>query len=270
MNILVMGAGYVGMALLQHLQSLPHEVFITTTQESRVEFLKPYGKDVLLLSPNHNQDLWNLIDSCDAVIVLVAPKNSHNYQSTYLDTAQTIVKGLKNRTRSLHLIYTSSTSVYENTSNDWVTENTPLNPVTENTKILIETEKCYLDSYANTCILRLGGIYGPKRELEERAKRLSGKEMAGMGEGPTNHIHLEDIVKAIMFCLDHSLIGVYNLVNDDHPNRKKLYCDLCHSLKIPSPLWNHDPSVSIKGGYKVSNKKIKDSGLILDHPKLFP
>ena len=269
MKILVMGAGYVGMALLTFLQDLDHEVYLTTTEENRVEALKPYGKGVLLLRSNHDQELWDLMDLCDAMIVLIAPKNSQNYQTTYLNTAQRISLGLTNRKRPFSLLYTSSTSVYEEASSDLVTEDTSVNPPSENGKILLETERCYLNSKASTCILRLGGIYGPKRALEERAKRFSGKEMTGTGNEATNHIHLEDIVRGILFCLEYSLTGTYNLVNDDHPKRKKLYCDLCHLTNLPLPIWNPDICISTKGGYIVSNTKIKEAGFVFRHPRLF-
>jgi nucleoside-diphosphate-sugar epimerase len=104
----------------------------------------------------------------------------------------------------------------------------------------------------------LGGIYGPGRELAERAKRLSGKEMAGSGEEPTNHIHLEDIIGGILYSLEHRLIGIYNLVNNLHPTRKKLYSDLCKMQQLPCPIWKGE-KVPYKG-YTVSNKKIVEAG----------
>jgi len=83
--------------------------------------------------------------------------------------------------------------------------------------------------------------------------------MPGAGNEPTNNIHLDDIVAAIAFCLDHSLKGIYHLVDDDHPIRKELYSSLCQLINLPSPVWNLDPSETTKG-YKVSNQKIKEEG----------
>ncbi|MEK7339911.1 MAG: hypothetical protein AABZ92_04265, partial [Verrucomicrobiota bacterium] len=48
MKLLVMGAGYVGEELLRHLQTQPHEVFITTTRKERVDELSCYGHSMLL------------------------------------------------------------------------------------------------------------------------------------------------------------------------------------------------------------------------------
>lgn len=262
-----MGAGYVGMALLNYLQNQSHEIFITTTQENRVEDLKQYGQQVLVLPSSENKDLKKLIDSCDGMIILVAPKNSQNYEETYLHTAKTISSALRDRSTPFYLLYTSSTSVCEGLE-EWVTEEMVLHPKSENAKILLETERQYLNCGAVTCILRLGGIYGPERELIERAKRFSGKELAGTGNEPTNHIHLDDIVSAIGFCLDHALKGIYHLVNDDHRTRKELYSDLCQFIDLPGPIWNPNLPLERKGGYQVSNNKIKNAGFIFKHAKI--
>lgn len=259
MKFLVMGAGYVGTALLSLLQDKSHELSITTTREEKVEDLKAYG-NVLLLSSKDSLKEW--IDLCDGMIILVAPKNSQSYEETYLETAKTVSTALKNRKTPFYLIYTSSTSVCEG-KEGWVTEEMPLSPTSENAKILLETERQYLNSGVDACILRLGGIYGPKRELIERAKRFSGKEMSGTGSESTNHIHLDDIISAISFCIDHRLTGVYHLVNEDHTTRKELYSNLCKFAGIPSPIW----SIGLEQtGYKISNRKIKDAGFIFKHP----
>ena len=139
-----MGAGYVGMALLAHLQSQPHEIFITTTQEGRVESLRAFGKDVLVLGATEDNDLEQLIDLCDGMVVLVAPKKGQNYEETYLNTAKRISSALKGRKRPFYLLYTSSTSVCEGQRNGWVTEDMPLDPKSDNGKILLETERLYL------------------------------------------------------------------------------------------------------------------------------
>lgn len=269
MKLLVMGAGYVGSALLKYLQSQAHEIYITTTQEERIDELKAYGQQVLVLHPNEDKNLKKLIQRCDGMVILVAPKNSQTYEETYLKTAQRIYSALEDRETPFYLLYTSSTSVYEGMEDAWLTEDVFPNPESENSKLLLEAENCYLNCRVDTCILRLGGIYGPERELANRARRFSGKELPGTGDEATNHIHLDDILSGILYCLDHHLTGVYHLVNDDHPSRKELYTGLCHSASISSPIWNTDRSQQVsKSGYIVSNQKIKEAGFTFRHPSI--
>lgn len=270
MKLLIMGAGYVGMALIRALQDGAHQLYITTTECERVENLKRYAEQVLVLRPGVKENLFALIGACDAMVVLVAPKGSLNYEQTYLDTAKTISEALKGRVKPFYLVYTSSTSVCEGSQGEWITEDMALDPQTENGKILLEAERYYLNSGAAACVLRLGGIYGPGRELARRAKSLSGNVVSGTGEEPTNNIHQEDVVEAIRYCLNHSLTGVYHLVNDDHTVRNKLYARLCRLAAIPEPLWASDAPQLKRRGYKVSNQKIKDAGFIFEHPFILP
>lgn len=265
MKLLVMGAGYVGMALLTQFKNRPDEIFITTTQEKKIEALKQYGKEVFYLQRSKNEDLKDLIDACDGMVILVAPINSQSYEETYLKTAKTISIALEDRKEPFYILYTSSTSVGEGLHTDWVTEGMTLCPKTENAKILLETERVYLNCRAVTCILRLGGIYGPNREIMQRAMRCSAKQMVGSGGEPTNHVHLDDIIAAIEFCIDHRLKGIYHLVNDDHPTRQELYSSLCRSSHLPPPIWSEGPSRDGPRGYKISNQKIKDAGFIFKH-----
>lgn len=243
-----MGAGYVGMALLKSLQHQEHEIYVTTTKPEKVDLLKPYAKKVILLKSLN--DLEEILPLCDGMILLIAPKNKERYEATYLNTAKVISSILKNRKKPFYLLYTSSTSVYEGIENEWATEDLALNPTSENTKILLETEKLLLE-YPSTCILRLGGIFGPNREISKRSLYFAEKEIAGSGDEPTNHIHLDDIVSGILFCLEHLLNGIYNLVNNDHPTRKELYPTSCR--------WNENLP-HMKKKYKVSNLKILKKG----------
>lgn len=266
MKLLVMGAGYVGTALLRFFQSGAHEIFIITTQGEKVDALKAFGKGVLLLHRTENIGLKKLIEACDGMVILVAPKNSQNYEETYLNTAKRISSVLKDRKTPFYIVYTSSTSVCEGLAHKCLTEDIALCPISEKAKILLETERCYLNCGADACILRLGGIYGPNRELIDRARGFSGREMRGSGDEPTNHIHLDDIVAAIDFCINHHLTGIYHLVNDDHTTRKELYSSLCQNVNIPCPIWNSDLSQSRNGGHIVSNQKIKNAGFVFRHP----
>lgn len=273
MKLIIMGAGYVGMELLRRFQSLQHEIYITTTTKERIKDLEAFGRQVLLLEPKdkENKELNRLIASCDGMIILVAPKTKqHFFEETYINTAKQVVAALKIREKPFYILYTSSISVCEGVPTDWVTEEMPLNPQSENAKLLLETERILLNSDADVCILRLGGIYGPGRELINRAKRFSGKRMESSGNEPTNHIHLEEIVAGILFCLNNSLKGIYNLVNDHHPTRKELYSKLCKLCELPPPLWDQENSVKSAKGYKVSNQKIKDAGFFFTSTTLEP
>ncbi len=254
MKLLLLGAGYVGTALLRTLNEQGYDLVVTTTSAEKVQILKPYAQVLLLEEPGI---LENGIQACEGLLILIAPKNGATYLQTYLHTAQRVQAALKKRHKPLYLLYTSSTAVYEGITTEWATEEMPLAPKSEYAKILWQTEKTYLQ-HSNSCILRLGGIYGPDRDLEQRARQMSGKQIASAGDEPTNHIHRDDIVRAISFSLDQRLTGVYNLVNNEHPTREQLYGGLCKMMDLPQPSWAPVPNAPAKP--KVSNKKITNAG----------
>jgi len=213
-----------------------------------------------------------VLDQCDGMVVCAAPKNADNYSDVYVDTANAVKDLLKQRTTPFQLVYTSSTSVYQGHKTTTVFEDAIITPANEKTNILYETEKVYLScnsSFIKTCILRFGGIYGPGRDLINRAKKyFSGRNLTEDGKEPTNHIHLDDCVRSIEFAFENHLQGIYNIVNFDHPIRKDLYDGLCNSLNVPLPIWNSMKESQHGCKCIVSNKKICDTGFSFSHPHL--
>ena len=202
MNILLIGPGYVGSALIKALSS--HHVTSTNLRTRPASLFE-------------NQDL-----------VIVTPK--------------TPVK------TNLPLIAISSTACYKDAGGAFVKEEDA--PPTE------YEQEMLLNPQA--CIFRLSEIYGPGREIANRFKEKT--VFPGSGENPTNMIHLDDIVGAILFAITHSLKGIYNLTDDDHMTRRELYT-LFQNVTF-------DPTTTPRfgGNRKVSNEKIKKAGYVFKHP----
>jgi nucleoside-diphosphate-sugar epimerase len=263
MRILILGVGYVGQALLGGWHDANDTFWTTTTSPEKVQNLETLCEQVFHLESNDPQQLESILNNCDALIVCVAPHKGNNYEQTYISTASAIKQALVKRTRPFYLLYTSSTSVYGDHDGEWVDENSTRNTSSDNGRVLMKTEDIFLscqNEHVSVCILRLAGIYGPGRELETRARRLSGQMMPGSGDSPTNHIHLHDIVKGIGFCFEKRCIGVFDLVGNDHPTREILYCRLCEQLEILPPVWENGTPSGHGSNAKVSNRKIKEEG----------
>ena len=166
----------------------------------------------------------------------------------------------------MFLLYTSSTSVYGNQKGAQVDETSQRNPLSEQSEILSEVEDVFLAAATNmldVSVLRLGGIYGPGRSLEQRAKRMSQKILRGSGQEVTNHIHLQDITSGIEFCITHHLKGVFNLVNDAHPTREQLY----RHLGAKTLHWGNEAMQPVTN-VVVSNAKIKGCGYDFRYPEV--
>ncbi len=272
MRILLIGSGYVGQALLNSWNNPNYSFVVTTTTKSKIKTIQQIQcvEEALLLEIKKNTQL-DLLKNFDVIIMNIAPKKGSNYSETYFEVASAIQKELSNVKQSIFLIYTSSTSVYGPCEGRVVDELTDKSSTSENSQILIDTENIFLSSnnpLAQICILRLGGIYGPGRSLESRAKMMSSRKLSGTGDELTNHIHISDITAAIEFCITHNLNGLYNLVGDEHPARKNLYEHICKQLSIPPPQFDASSKGCKSTNAAVSNQKIKSCGYIFKESKL--
>jgi len=145
-----------------------------------------------------------------------------------------------------------------------------LSPANPNGQILCETEQVLLSASSDdmsVCILRLGGIYGPRRELVKIFGRVAGTIRPGNGEDAT-WIHLDDIVAAIKFARQHRLQGIYNLVDGAHLTSRELLDKVCEQHSLPKVVWEESLKSVRPYNARVSNQKIKDAGYQFIHPQM--
>lgn len=272
MNIAIIGCGYVGYAVAQYWQqNTDFMVTATTTNPERVPSLNAVAQKVVVTQGNDLDGLKSALENQDVVLLTVGAKNANVYEETYLQTAKTLVSLLPEIPSIRQLIYTGSYPVYGDKDGAFVDEETPATPVTPNKKIMRETEEILL-SAANAnlrvCILRLGGIYGPGRELVKIFGRVAGTTRAGNGDDITNWIHLDDIVGAIEFAREHQWQGIYNLVDDAHLISRELIDGVLKKHNLPAVIWDCSQQSNRQYNAWVSNQKIKDAGYNLIHPQI--
>lgn len=259
MRILILGAGYIGLSLIKSWSNREDRFWATTTSSEKLPLLSSLSEKAFLLQEADEVKLAEWIKHCEGMVVCVAPKSSTNYEKTYLQIATAVCKALEKRNRPFYLLYTSSTSVYGDHQGKWIDEQSPLLNTSDNGNILRKAENLYISSatpFIKVCVLRLAGIYGPERELEKRARALSGKTIPGQADSPTNHIHRDSIMQAIEHCFKNQLEGIFNLANDDHRTREELYGTLCREMGIPAPIWTAQYPWEHSTNGLISNKKI--------------
>lgn len=265
MRIGILGCGYVGEAAARHWKQKGHFLSATTRRSEKIPYLESFIDRVCHLE---NGSLAPFMSELDVLLISVAPDAGANYASTYLQTAQRVAEESAKISSLQQILYTGSLSVYGDHAGRWIDETTPVNPAHENAKILFETENCLLkcaSSKMKVCVFRLGEIYGPGREIENRLKRMQHQPFAGTGDSYTNLIHLDDIVRALDFALSHKLQGIYNLCNDEHIRRKEFYEQICRKNQLPSIRWDPNRTSAHQGNRRASNQKLKNEGFIFSH-----
>ncbi|MBW4609694.1 MAG: SDR family oxidoreductase [Hassallia sp. WJT32-NPBG1] len=272
MNIAIIGCGYVGSAIAQYWQeNSSFVVTATTTTPERVPALQSVVEKVVVVSGNDPEALQSVLQNQDVVLLSVGAKSANVYEETYLHTARNVVSVLRQIPNVRQLIYTGSYAVYGDRNGAWVSEETPVAPANSNGEILSQTEDMLLSANSENlrvCILRLGGIYGPNRELVRIFGRSAGTTRPGDGNDTTNWIHLDDIVGAIEFARKHNLQGIYNLVDDAHLRSRELLESLLKKHNLPQVIWDSSLKNNRPYNAKVSNQKIKDAGYQLIHPQM--
>ncbi|HEY9907646.1 MAG TPA: SDR family oxidoreductase [Thermosynechococcaceae cyanobacterium] len=270
MNVTILGCGYVGQAVAKHWQP-KFRVTATTTTHDRVPLLEPLVQRVQVFRGDEAVGMRSLLHQQQIVLLSVGAPNANAYEETYLATAKTLVAALPAAPTVQQVIYTGSYAVYGDRQGAWVDEETPVAPANRNGEILAETEQVLLSAESDrlkVCVFRLGGIYGPGRELVKIFGRAAGTTRPGTGEDAANWVHLEDIVGAIDFARTHQLTGVYNLVGDVPTTSRELLDRVCTQNNLSPVNWDASQSSQRPYNAKVSNQKLRAAGYSFLHPEI--
>jgi nucleoside-diphosphate-sugar epimerase len=275
-NIAVLGCGYVGSTLADYWQEQGHFVTGTTTSRERVPSLSQVVSKVVVMKGDEVGAVQSLLQDQDTLVVSIAPTGSQvadeaTYEATYLTTTRNLVKVLNQSPKVKQVIYLSSCSVYGDCQGDWVTEASTVAPFERRSQVLHEAEKILLQASneeQKVCILRLGGIYGPDRELVMMFGNLAGMTIPGKGDRFINWIHRDDIIGAIEFARLNELEGIYNLVDDSQLTVKEQVERVCSHYGLPPVRWDSSKLSFQRKSLRVSNQKLKAAGYQLTHPQL--
>ena len=278
MRLSLVGCGYVGQAIAQQLQGRAGlELTVTTTSEERCDELSAIADQVLVLSADDPDGLLAALDGRDAAIFCLGPKGNRQvdaagYRRTFNDSFRCLEQLLPQLPVLQQIIYTGSCSIYGNANGGWLDESTAAQPRDEHGAVLLEAERQLLAMTSHqrrVCILRLGALYGPQRQFEQRFARLAGSTQSGRGERFTNWVHRDDAAAAAIAALDGHWQGVVNVVDDAPvPLAELLNASLAQAGL--EPITWQPSSESGKPGLnrRISNRVLKQRGFELKHPRI--
>ena len=265
----ILGCGYVGQAVATLWRQQGLTVTATTTRPERLEALRRVADRALVVRGDDGAAVANLLAGQQVLLICVGAGRQANYEATYLNTAKTVVNALAQAPDLQQIIFTSTYSVYGNYGGAWAREDSPAQPATDNGKMMLETEQVLLSAATaqrRVCVFRLGGIYGPGRELAKIYGRSAGTTRPGTGEEASNWIHLEDIVGAIDWAQSHHLNGLYNLVQDEIPTVRDLIDRVCQAHHLAPVQWDPTQPSARPYNVRVSNQKLKAAGYTFHQP----
>lgn len=266
----ILGCGYVGQAVARIWQS-KYALTVTTTRPDRVNQLSSLADRVQVVHSADDVSLRSLLSHTQILLVAVGAPNRTLYEPTYLGTAKALARILPDCSMVNQVIYTSSYAVYGDQDGAWVDETSPIDPANQNGEILAEAERILLGAAHESlqvCVFRLGGIYGPGRELLKIFRSAAGTTRPGTGSDWANWVHLEDIGGAIEIAATQRLNGLYNLVGDHPMQSKELLDRLCQAHQLEPIRWDSSQPSTRPYNARVSNEKLRLAGYQFRYPTI--
>jgi hypothetical protein len=165
----------------------------------------------------HEKNITGNLTFFDSDMLIITLPFKRTFEDPWIYPNQ-ITQVLNHTKKNQWILFTSSTSIYPNI-NKTFTEETVIIPENDRGKALLKTEQL-IQNHSPYTIIRLGGLYGPNRELKKDSKSM-------------NLIHLNDAIGLITKIIDSSAQNhIFNAVSN---------------VRFP-----HEP------GKKVDNTKIKN------------
>ena len=261
LSIILAGSGYLGKSII--------DLANNYTYESIIEYSRTLkdSSDAEYVCKDFDEDDYHLneIKSNSSIIYMAPPRQDESG-----DARLKKFLGKLNDRKIYKITYISTSGVYGDHNNKLVDETTIPTPITDRAKRRLAAEKMIQEYSLLTSndyiILRVPGIYGPRRLPIERIKN---KESVLKEEESkkTNLIHVEDLARISWNCLNSSIRNEIFNVSDGYPiTVTKFYREICDILKLKMP-----PQISMKEALKCFSDKrlsfLKESR-ILDITKM--
>jgi nucleoside-diphosphate-sugar epimerase len=199
-RILIAGCGYVGSALARDRVARGDAVW--GLRRNPVDL--PAGVEPIAADLAVARSLAELPSALDALVYAASPggRDDAFYRTTYVEGLRNLLAALKTQSQRPRLIFVSSTAVYGQTRGEWVDETSPTKPSHFSGQRLLEAEALLRDSELPGIVLRLGGIYGPRRTRLVEQVRQGRVSIARGAPQYTNRIHRDDCAGALDHLID--------------------------------------------------------------------
>ena len=273
MKALIFGCGYLGHEVAQLWCDGPNEIFAVTRDASRARQFEENGLRPVIADITQPDSLNDLPKNIDVVLFAVGFDRSRyqDIREVYVDGLQNVLHKIEKRFGQL--IYISSTGVYGNADGDWVDETSPTDPQRPGGRACLEAERLIQkgSSGSRSTILRLAGIYGPRRVPHLAA--IEQKDWSRLSShGHINLIHVRDAANIVDCVFERGITEDLYLVSDGQPPlRTELYDFVAEKVGTGPIDWSV-PTESSSAKRSSANKRISNQKLVeqMDYEFMFP
>lgn len=268
-SIFIVGAGWVGAPLSEHLERHGNRVVVTKTTQAGADTLssKRIPCEVFSFdSSNPDQtvgQLYSLLleNNSEIVIGSFPPGFRKGAGKEYADYWQLLISACQ-KANIKKLIMVSSTTVYPTKPSILyegdaslalaLADSDQANSFSDNAQIMLQAEQSVIDSSIDYTILRFSGLIGLNRHPSRFASKL--KQVSN--QAPANMLHLDDAIGAVDFAISHLHNEIANVTTPNTVSKAEFYAAALKSANSNEPL----PPIVNDPDKLISSKKILDLG----------
>ncbi|MFC5498420.1 SDR family oxidoreductase [Caenimonas terrae] len=240
-RVLIVGCGDIGLRVAKLLAKRVRLLALTSSPD-RMADLRSEGITPLPGNLDRPASLARLAGLATRVVHLAPPRGDDQAQWWRDFRTVALLQALRSRTAPASLVYGSTSGVYGDCRGERVSETRALHPATPRAQRRVDAETAVRHfgraAHVRTSILRIPGIYAPDREGgTPRGRLLKGTPVLAPDDDVyTNHIHADDLARAVVAALWRGRPQrVYN-VSDDSELKMGEYFDLAADLYgLPRP-----------------------------------
>jgi nucleoside-diphosphate-sugar epimerase len=240
-RVLIVGCGDVGLRVARALPARARLLALTSSPE-RVSLLRSRGITPLHGNLDRPATLARLAGLATRVVHLAPPDGEGGAQWWRDLRTAALLRVLLRREPPRSLVYASTSGVYGDCAGARVAETRPLQPRTPRAQRRADAERTVRHfgrtAHTRAAILRIPGIYAPDREGGTPRERLikGTPVLQAQDDVYTNHIHADDLARAVLAALWRAgPQRAYN-VSDDTELKMGEYFDLAADLYgLPRP-----------------------------------
>ena len=273
MTISILGCGWLGLPLGEHLARRGHRVKGSTTASAKLGALAEAGIEPYLLRLGDDDPgtepgpaASDFFDA-DALYLNVPPGRRRPDVEARYRAWMAQVAAMLARSPVRLVVFASSTSVYPDLGREVTEEDADVaEPESASGRVLREAERLFLEAPGyDAVVLRFAGLYGYDRRP---GRFLAGRTGLAGGDAPVNLVHRDDCVAVSAAVVERGVRGevvdqVFNVCADEHPSRRRLYTQAAARMGLEPPVFSDAPF-----GFKiVSNRRLKEHlGYTFLHP----
>ncbi|QQE11383.1 NAD-dependent epimerase/dehydratase family protein [Planctomycetota bacterium] len=262
---LIIGCGYLGRVLANHLirRDLYREVYGVVRSERSGQALVDMGVRAVMANVTQTLSLSALrgvvTDKSVDVFYMIPPgrENAEHTIEAGIGNTMQILSDMSDHVRKT--VFVSSTAVYSQRNGEVVTTASKAEPTTKRTAALLTGEEKWLAGGDQYHVLRLAGIYGPKRVIGMHAV-MNGSPLIGDINAKLNLIHVSDAAELLIAMMQADSTGRIEIGSDGEPiGRGEYYTALANLVSVSPPQVLDDETAAEQFGLNIERLKRSSS-----------